>query len=736
VELACVAVGARQARRYVLYVSGTQAQADDHVGNVGAMLESSGVARYYPALSERSITKYGQSKGWRRNRLRTQAGLTVDALGLDVAARGVKLDEQRPDMIVFDDVDDAADSQETVRKKIVAITQKILPAGSPDVVVLAVQNLVHYESVFARLAGVASEPADFLADRVVSGPLPALRGFQVEKQPDGKWLIISGDPVWDGQDREVCQRQIHDWGIKAFRSEAQHERTPPEGQAFPEWSPDVHVCEPFAIPESWPRMRAVDYGYAVPYTCLWGARSPAGRIYVYRETYETRMTAPQQAYQVRVLSAGERYFTSVGDPAMWAEQREGQRYQSVAAQYAEIGIGLVKATNNRLSGWTRVHSALEWTEQSPPILQVFNTCPNLIRTLPLLTLDANKPEDVDCWVAGTPVSTPSGPVPIEDVKVGDVIDTPLGPKTVLQSYFSGLSETVTVTLSDGRVLEGTPDHQIGIEGKGLVPLESLVCYDTPIGRNTWSRWLNIAVSSIAAMRVASTTTRMAACWRPAAPVFIDRYGSMLDGKSLLTGIFTTSMATMTTTTSQTSSASHRVDTASTITIAESTAISERVSQLGAPVQKARRYSARMHGRCWSACRYGNVRADIAELLSRLSRVVSGSARCLAESKRAIGKYVPLAPFAGRSSGQSGTTGSRSKPAHIVAVGRSEDRKPVYSIGVADAHLFYANGVLSSNTLQEDHSADALRYMLQAMPWLEQTRGRQTRRMSVRTGAIR
>lgn len=395
VELACVAVGARASRRYVLYVCGTQTQADDHVSNVAGMLESSTVAEYYPSLGSRAVGKYGNSRGWRRNRLRTDAGLIVDALGLDVAARGVKLDEQRPDLIVFDDVDDTSDSMETVKKKIVAITQKLLPAGSSDAATLFVQNLVHYEGVAARLANLASEPGEFLADRILSGPLPALTGAEFAKQPDGKWLIIRGTPVWEGQNRETCQQQVNDWGIKSFRAEAQHDRVPPEGQAFPEWDRGIHVCKPFAIPEAWAKWRAVDYGYAVAYCCLWFARSPSGHTYIYRETYGVGKPAKAQALEVRALSAGERYFASVGDPAMWATQREGKVYPSVASQYAEMGVVLQPATNDRLAGWERLHTMLEWSEEVPPMLQVFETCTNLIRTMPLLTKNPKKPEDVD-----------------------------------------------------------------------------------------------------------------------------------------------------------------------------------------------------------------------------------------------------------------------------------------------------------------------------------------------------
>ncbi len=401
-EMACAAVGAHDWRRYVLYVSGKQDQADDHVSNVARMLESKQVGLYYPGLGERSVGKYGNSQGWRRNRIRTSKGLTVDALGLEVAARGVKLDEQRPDMIIFDDVDDTEDSPETVEKKIRAITQKLLPAGSSDLATLFVQNIVHYESVAARLAGLASKEADFLADRVVIGPVPALVGFQAERIPGTvKWRITSGSPTWEGQNRDTCQFQINDWGIGAFRSEAQHERRPPVGQAFPEWDTSIHVVAPETIPSDWLRYRAVDYGYAAPFCCLWLAKRPDGSVVVYRELYASGLTATEQAKQVKALSGDEPYRASYGDPSMWASTREGKKFKSLADQYKAAGITLKPATNDRKAGWERVHKFLEWDEgdaETPgfePLLSVFSTCANLIRTFPIQVRDEHKVEDID-----------------------------------------------------------------------------------------------------------------------------------------------------------------------------------------------------------------------------------------------------------------------------------------------------------------------------------------------------
>jgi len=90
--------------------------------------------------------------------------------------------------------------------------------------VLAIQNLVHREGVFARLV---DGRADFLARRIVSGPVPALAGMVTEHQADdrgrGRDVIVAGVPSWAGQSVRTCQEQIDDWGLSAFLAEAQHD---------------------------------------------------------------------------------------------------------------------------------------------------------------------------------------------------------------------------------------------------------------------------------------------------------------------------------------------------------------------------------------------------------------------------------------------------------------------------------------------------------------------------------
>jgi len=51
------------------------------------------------------------------------------------------------------------------------------------------------------------------------------------------------------------------------------------------------------------------------------------------------------------------------------------------------------------------------------------------------------------------------------------------------------------------------------------------------------------------------------------------------------------------------------------------------------------------------------------------------------------------------------TNAVAAPVRIVAVGSSE-RQPVYRLRVEQAHLYYANGILVTNTDGEDHLFDA------------------------------
>jgi hypothetical protein len=128
----------------------------------------------------------------------------------------------------LDDIDEKHDSPAITSKKIETITKSILPAGSVDMTVFAIQNKILDDGVFARLA---DGTADFLADRQMVGPIPAVEDLQyivVNNIP----RITGGLATWSGQSIEVCEQQMRTWGVRAFLAEAQHLTSMPEGGTF------------------------------------------------------------------------------------------------------------------------------------------------------------------------------------------------------------------------------------------------------------------------------------------------------------------------------------------------------------------------------------------------------------------------------------------------------------------------------------------------------------------------
>ncbi len=243
-EGAAVALGAprlaegRAPRRYCVYVRETQKQADDSVSNIREMLESDRLGVYYPSLGQPSLGTHGLRKGWRRQRLIAASGYVIDALGLDTAARGLKVGVLRPDLIIFDDIDARHDSQRLTRKKIEIITDSILPIGTDHCAVLVIQNRMIPNGVVRRLE---DGRADFLVRRFVPAAEPALRVLKVQTVFDkdlgrNRTVIRSGRPTWKGRGLEACQRFIDRFGYKSFLRECQHEVDDVEGAL---WTVDV-----------------------------------------------------------------------------------------------------------------------------------------------------------------------------------------------------------------------------------------------------------------------------------------------------------------------------------------------------------------------------------------------------------------------------------------------------------------------------------------------------------------
>ena len=168
-----------------------------------------------------------------------------------------------------------------------------------------------------------------------------------------------------------------------------------EGAAFVEFDPNVHVITPFEIPISWERVKGIDYGYASESCCLWGTIDMNdGTLIIYRELYRKGLTGEELGAIIGDMELVDPFSVpGVLDTAAWA--KTGTTGPTVGEALVRAGHKLRRADKNRIQGKIQIHEFLKVRENGRPKLQIFNTCPNLIRELQSIPLSKTNPEDVD-----------------------------------------------------------------------------------------------------------------------------------------------------------------------------------------------------------------------------------------------------------------------------------------------------------------------------------------------------
>lgn len=184
----------------------------------------------------------------------------------------------------------------------------------------------------------------------------------------------------------------------------------PVGQFFSEWDENVHIVSECALPPHWLRFRALDWGSITPFCCLWIAVSdgalpqfPFGALVVYREWYGCKSEKePNEGLNLLPADVAsgirsrehpdETIAYGVADyqinrrdsgPSI-AEQMQPHLYWRSADKERPAGLQQVRG---RLQGHD--YGKIGWR----PMLYIMGTCPHLIRTLPMLQHDEDKPGD-------------------------------------------------------------------------------------------------------------------------------------------------------------------------------------------------------------------------------------------------------------------------------------------------------------------------------------------------------
>lgn len=156
------------------------------------------------------------------------------------------------------------------------------------------------------------------------------------------------------------------------------------GLVYGEFDENIHVIEPFKIPNDWQDNISIDPGLNNPLSCHWYAKDYDGNIYVIAEHYEQNKTIEYHSQKIKEISfslgwktTSNRMYQALIDSA--ANQKTLSSPKSVSDLFYENGILVnTKVNKDVLVGISKVKTFLKNIAGESKLF-IFSNCKNLIR---------------------------------------------------------------------------------------------------------------------------------------------------------------------------------------------------------------------------------------------------------------------------------------------------------------------------------------------------------------------
>ena len=203
--------------------------------------------------------------------------------------------------------------------------------------------------------------------------------------PDGTWTKYERRLIGTGSVR-ARQLLFGDWSAI-------------EG-AFFDFDPQRHVRDLGLTPNDVACLRVtrgLDWGSASPGVVGWHVALPDGHVHTFDELKFQRMSVAQVAEAIRAKDEEWGLITDrvpcFCDPAL--RIATGQIGEDFLQTFARYGVPLTPVSNDRISGWQRLHEALAASPDGSPWWTIHPRCRYGLRTLPMMVASVVDREDVD-----------------------------------------------------------------------------------------------------------------------------------------------------------------------------------------------------------------------------------------------------------------------------------------------------------------------------------------------------
>lgn len=262
------------------------------------------------------------------------------------------------------------------------------------------------------------------------------------------------------------------------------------------FDPEVHqLPKGWEPPRGWPRVWGVDWGESSPTALGMFAVDPQGRMYHYREVYQTHLRADKLGEWAKAEVDSGREPVPHGivcdhDPDKKVDFERTSKLTLTMAEKADRLEG-IQAMQERFDvqedGKPRMFLRPDALAHEPDRILVEKGEPTgSVSEIVAYVWDedflADEPiegRDHWCFAAGTMIEMASGRTAIEKVRPGDLVWTRAGLRRVLDAGMTSPSEQIwRVPLSSGSELLGTAEHPVFVKGKGFARLDALRYNDT------------------------------------------------------------------------------------------------------------------------------------------------------------------------------------------------------------------------------------------------------------------
>lgn len=129
---------------------------------------------------------------------------------------------------------------------------------------------------------------------------------------------------------------------------------------------------------------------------------------------------------------------------------------------------IITDLNQRSNKESRIRTSSTWVKQNIYFPEGWDIrYPEFFNQVTMWNTKGKNEHDDACFPAGTMIATTRGDIPIESIKVGDKVITPVGPRKVIDSKMTGVKSVIKVN-----ELTATPNHKVW-DGRGFTRLDVL-----------------------------------------------------------------------------------------------------------------------------------------------------------------------------------------------------------------------------------------------------------------------